>query len=180
MNSESAQVKLHTFRRADLPRSENLTQVEKLIKDVDQILNAESVLASIRDAHVFNATSQKIQDVILEDLSKLGFVSEKKGLFADSPVASIRPDYFKSLSGGGIIFEVERGKTIANNMDLLDVWKTHICADARHLFLLVPQIRVSEKGGKQKIYDSVLNRLSVFFKPGLSPIEVDTVTVFGY
>ena len=37
--------------------------------------------------------------------------------------------------------EVERGKTVLNNMDLLDVWKCHICESANYLFLIVPQMR---------------------------------------
>ena len=31
--------------------------------------------------------------------------------------------------------EVERGKTTTNNMDLLDIYKCHICEEANHLFL---------------------------------------------
>ena len=34
--------------------------------------------------------------------------------------------------------EVERGKTTTNNMDLLDIYKCHICEEANHLFLFVP------------------------------------------
>jgi hypothetical protein len=30
------------------------------------------------------------------------------------------------------------GKALANNMDLLDLWKCHICREAHHLFLVVP------------------------------------------
>lgn len=39
----------------------------------------------------------------------------------------------------GIILEVERGKTLMNNMDLLDMWKCHICEHARYLFSIVPK-----------------------------------------
>jgi hypothetical protein len=110
----------------------------------------------------------------------LGFVSEKKGLFAAYKVSGIRPDYFKSLAGGGILFEVERGKTIANNMDLLDVWKTHLCSEAKHLFLMVPNIRVTEKGGSQKIFNTVENRIETFFLSESTPIDVNSVHLFGY
>jgi hypothetical protein len=110
----------------------------------------------------------------------LGFVSEKKGLFAGYKVSGIRPDYFKSLAGGGILFEVERGKTIANNMDLLDVWKTHLCSEAKHLFLMVPNIRDTEKGGSQKIFNTVDDRIETFFLDENKPIDVNSVHIFGY
>jgi len=75
---------------------------------------------------------------------------------------------------------VERGKTIANNMDLLDVWKTHICRDANHLFLLVPSIRETEKGVDQKIFNTVQNRVGTFFQDGVKAIDVESVHIFGY
>jgi hypothetical protein len=113
-------------------------------------------------------------------MENLGFSSERKGLFANFKVAGLRPDYFKQVDGGGILFEVERGKTIANNMDLLDVWKTHICKEARHLFLMVPKIRKTEKGAEQKIFNTVCNRMESFFQENVQPIDVDSVHIFGY
>ena len=111
---------------------------------------------------------------------ELGFTSEKKLLFSEYRVGGLRPDYYKPLSKGGILFEVERGKTIANNMDLLDVWKTHICKEANHLFLLVPNIRVSKNQNEAKIFPSVKNRIETFFNENISPIDVDSVHLFGY
>jgi hypothetical protein len=65
----------------------------------------------------------------------MGFTSEKKGLFSNVKSTGIRPDVFrKTSSDGGILMEVERGKTISNNMDLLDVWKTPLCAEAKICF----------------------------------------------
>ena len=113
-------------------------------------------------------------------MEQLGFASEKKGLFANFKVSGIRPDYYKDVPGGGILFEVERGKTIANNMDLLDVWKTHICLQAKHLFLMVPNLRVTEKGKSQKIFSTVENRVETFFLNETTPIDVNTVHLFGY
>jgi hypothetical protein len=72
------------------------------------------------------------------------------------------------------------GKTIANNMDLLDVWKTHICREANHLFLLVPKIRVSKDQREAKIYPVVKNRLETFFDANVSAIDVDSIHLFGY
>ena len=65
-------------------------------------------------------------------------------------------------------------------MDLLDVWKTHICAEAKHLYLLIPLIRVTTKGKNQKIFGTVENRLSTFFKNELQPIDVSSIHLFGY
>jgi hypothetical protein len=65
-------------------------------------------------------------------------------------------------------------------MDLLDVWKTHICKEAKHLFLLVPTIRETEKGIDQKIYSTVCNRIGTFFQEGVQPIDVESVHIFEY
>jgi len=175
-NSESYRV----FLRSDLVDSQNLNETLKTSRQVSEILKDQKVRRAIAEVHKFRASSHAVQKSILSQIESLGFVSEKKGLFGSYKVSGIRPDYFKSLSGGGILFEVERGKTIANNMDLLDVWKTHLCLEAKHLFLMVPNVRVTEKGGSQKIFNTVENRIETFFLSERKPIDVDTVHLFGY
>jgi len=147
---------------------------------VRNFLADSTISASIAEVHKFGASSHTIQNAILPAMESIGFISEKKGLFSEMKVSGIRPDYFREVKGGGILFEVERGKTIANNMDLLDVWKTHICEYAKHLFLLVPDLRITEKGKSQKIFPTVENRIETFFLKQVSPIDIDTVHLFGY
>jgi hypothetical protein len=65
-------------------------------------------------------------------------------------------------------------------MDLLDVWKTHLCSEAKHLFLMVPNVRVTEKGTAQKIFNTVENRIETFFLTESKPIDVHSVHIFGY
>lgn len=168
------------FLRPGLAESQNLTETLNVSRQVFEILTNKKVKDAIAEVHKFGASSHTVQKSILEQMESLGFVSEKKGLFASYKVSGIRPDYFKPLKEGGILFEVERGKTIANNMDLLDVWKTHLCTEAKHLFLLVPKIRVTEKGGAQKIFNTVENRIETFFLSGSTPIDVHSVHIFGY
>lgn len=168
------------FLRPGLEDSQNLNEVLEVSQQVGEILNDQNVKEAIAEVHKFGASSHTVQKSILRQMESLGFVSEKKGLFASYKVSGIRPDYFKPLVGGGILFEVERGKTIANNMDLLDVWKTHLCAEAKHLFLMVPNIRVTEKGGSQKIFKTVENRIDTFFLNESTPIDVNSVHLFGY
>jgi hypothetical protein len=168
------------FLRPGLIASQNLTETLEVSDQVREILKNQKVKDSIAEVHKFGASSHAVQKTILDQLEPLGFVSEKKGLFAAYKVSGIRPDYFKSLAGGGILFEVERGKTIANNMDLLDVWKTHLCSEAKHLFLMVPNVRVTEKGGSQKIFNTVENRIETFFLDEDKPIDVNSVHLFGY
>ena len=151
------------FIRPGLVESENLNKALETSRQVSEILNDKKVKDAIAEVHKFGASSHNVQKSILDQMVSLGFVSEKKGLFASYKVSGIRPDYFKPLPGGGILFEVERGKTIANNMDLLDVWKTHLCSEAKHLFLMVPNLRVTEKGSSQKIFNTVENRIETFF-----------------
>jgi hypothetical protein len=168
------------FLRPGLSDSQNLKETLEVSGQVHEILKNQKVKDSIAEVHKFGASSHTVQKSILDQVEPLGFVSEKKGLFAAYKVSGIRPDYFKSLAGGGILFEVERGKTIANNMDLLDVWKTHLCSEAKHLFLMVPNIRVTEKGGSQKIFNTVENRIETFFLDENKPIDVNSVHIFGY
>jgi len=153
----STESNLKIFLRPDYETDRNYDSVLEVGRQVRAILENPGVVSKIEAAHVFGATSHSVQATILDELTKIGFTSEKKGLFADFKVPGIRPDYYKPHEGGGFLFEVERGKTIANNMDLLDVWKTHICREARHLILLVPNIRVTGKGAKQNIFSPVPN-----------------------
>jgi hypothetical protein len=173
-------VNFHVLSRVDLNSTSDFREVSKLANSVLEILNKKSVKDAISKAHVFGASSHTIQKAILPEVLELGFSSEKKQLFSEYKVGGLRPDYYKPLSKGGILFEVERGKTIANNMDLLDVWKTHICKEANHLFLLVPNIRVSKNLNEAKIFPSVKNRLETFFNENISAIDVDSVHLFGY
>jgi len=168
------------FIRTDLAPSTNLESALELAEKVRTILAKDSVKKAISDVHLVGASSHRVQAAIIKEVEELGFQSEKKGLFANFDVSGIRPDYYKEIPGGGILFEVERGKTIANNMDLLDVWKTHICVEAKHLFLMVPLIRETEKGGQQKVFNTVEKRVGAFFAENVNAIDVDTVHVFGY
>ena len=173
-------VNFHVLSRIDLNSTSDFREVSKLANSVLEILNKKSVKDAISKAHVFGASSHTIQKAILPQMLELGFTSEKKQLFSDYKVGGLRPDYYKPLATGGILFEVERGKTIANNMDLLDIWKTHICKEANHLFLLVPNIRVSKNLNEAKIFPSVKNRIETFFSENISAIDVDSVHLFGY
>ena len=74
--------------------------------------------------------------------------------------------------------EIERGKAVTNNMDLLDLWKCHICREADHLFILVP-ILVVRGYGREGVYPRVVTRLATFFVPG-NEINVLSAAVFGY
>jgi len=168
------------FKRPDLQIDHNLMQVTEAARSVKKIFENPDIIEAIKEVHKFGSSSAKVQDVILAQMLKLGFSSEKEGLFMDMDVSGIRPDYYKPLEGGGIIFEVERGKTIANNMDLLDVWKTHICQEAKHLFLMVPRVRVNKENREQKIFFAVEKRIGAFFAERVHPIDVHTVHLFGY
>ena len=109
-------VNFHVFSRVDLTSTPDFREVSKSANSVLEILNKKSVKDAISEAHVFGASSHTIQKAILPSVLELGFSSEKKHLFSEYKVGGLRPDYYKPLSKGGILFEVERGKTIANNI----------------------------------------------------------------
>lgn len=174
-------IEYFSYRRSSCKRPVELAEVDALANQLLVQLHSPLLRAAIAEVHTFGASSHKIQEAINPVVTSLGFTSEKKGLFSNVSASGLRPDFYtKTYSGGGVLMEVERGKTIANNMDLLDVWKTHLCTEAKHLFLLVPQVRVTKIGTQQKIYQTVLNRVGTFFESGVEPIDVDSVHIFGY
>ena len=83
------------------------------------------------------------------------------------------------IGKSGILVEVERGKTIANNMDILDIWKCHLCNKADFLFLIVPRVRVSQNGKPNKVFERVSKRIDTFFNPA-NYVNVEAVYLFGY
>lgn len=127
-------------------------------------------------------SSALVQAVFARQAQELGFASERKGLFA-SYNSALRPDYYLALPayGTGVILEVERGKTTTNNMDLLDMWKCHLCDVAHHLFLMVPlALRHNDLMTPKREYASVVRRLGTFFDPQENYVNVRTCWVSGY
>ena len=153
-----------------------VAKVAELLRDC---LNEDRAQLELKERHLFGASSSAIQEVILKDATCLGFQSEKRNLFKGYAVGQLRPDYFRPIGDTGILLEVERGKTITNNMDLLDLWKCHICDSARFLFLVVPIERPSENKRKVKAFHDTCRRLAPFFEPK-NYVNVDAVFLFGY
>ena len=145
-------------------------------------LNEPAAQLQIAAANQPGGSSALVQAVFARQAAELGFSSEKKGLFA-SYKSALRPDYYLPLSEfeTGIILEVERGKTTTNNMDLLDMWKCHLCESAHHLFLLVPnELRHNPVMTPKREYVAVTRRLETFFQPAENYVNVRTCWVFGY
>ena len=152
---------------------EDIKEVIITAEKLGKYLGQNELRQQMDDANSLGNSSKKIQDIFINYCEKLGFESEKNGLFK---YHNLRPDYYKKLNTGGILFEVERGKTLTNNMDLYDLWKCHICKEANHLFLFVPK-NVSHK---KNIYESTFRRFSSFFREEKNHINIDTVFLFGY
>jgi hypothetical protein len=143
-------------------------------------LTSPDASAQIAAANMPGSSSALVQATFEPFAAELGFSSEKVGLFADYENRFLRPDYFLPIDGNGILLEVERGKTTTNNMDLLDLWKCHICVHADYLFLLVPQeLKHNPTMTSKKEYLSVVKRLGTFFMPG-NVTNVRAAHIFGY
>lgn len=168
-------------KRSDINKYSEFEEVNNLSVKVFKHLQEDAIRNQIAKTHTLGASSHQIQKIVKEFLITLGFTSEKKGLFDGYSVAGLRPDYYKKVGDSGILFEVERGKTNANNMDLLDIWKTHICKEAHHLFLLVPVFRQTKSNPKgTKIFIGVDKRIGSFFEDEITQINVRSVSIFGY
>lgn len=169
----------HVFKKNPITLKNEFEEVNTIASKLRDYLVTEVVANEILKRHKLSATSQQIQNIIQSEVESLGFHPEKSGLFKDYNVQALRPDFYCTIGNSGIILEVERGKTITNNMDLLDIWKCHVCRQADFLFLVVPVSRPSENGSAIKAFSNVVRRLSTFFEPE-NYINVEAVFVFGY
>jgi hypothetical protein len=133
------------------------------------------VVQSVSLANQKGTSSSEVQACFLKHASELGFHSERQGLFYNS---ALRPDYYlQTSSGRGILLEVEKGKTLTNNKDLLDLWKCHICDHAQYLFLVVPVY--AQNTGSRNVFSNVIKRMEPFFRKG-NYTGVYGLFTFGY
>jgi hypothetical protein len=117
---------------------------------------------------------------VAEKALSLGFSKDSKHLFSHIPPKNLRPDFYLCIGSSGILLEVERGKTIQNNMDLLDFWKCHLAHSAHYLILLVPlELKQNEGTKSSKPFTAVLQRLGAFFIEG-NYTNVRGTIIIGY
>ena len=175
-------IEFAVLKKKDVESLESFTRANAKAEELRQHLEQDKTQQQILERHVLGASSAVIQELVLQKATDLGFVGEKRGLFANYDVPfALRPDYFCEMGDhSGILLEVERGKTTTNNMDLLDFWKCHICDRAEYLFLLVPQKRTSANGTVLRHFQQVKRRLGVFFVEPKNYVNVNAVHLFGY
>ncbi len=138
---------------------------------ISEIESSEEFL----QANLLGASSSKVQELLTPTLRQLGFESERR---AKSLSAEYRPDFTKYLDQTAILVEIERGKTLDNNMDMLDLWKTHVHPLANHLILIVPIWYQTSKSARSTFH-SVCRRMEPFFVPG-NFTNVHSLHVIGY
>jgi hypothetical protein len=175
----TSDVRLNILHKKSLTLKAEFAAASEIAEQLARRMTLDKVRSAIFDVHKLGGRSQDIQEILRPDLEQLGFQSEKAGLFENMSVPALRPDFYRKLGGSGIIAEVERGKTITNNMDLLDLWKCHICPVAHFLFLVVPEARRSENGTTIKAFAQSARRLATFFEPQ-NYVNVEAVFLFGY
>lgn len=164
----------------DAARSAEVPEVRTLASALSAEIGAASVASALAAIPEIGGTSHAVDAIITPLANRLGFESQRKDLFAAYPTR-LRPDWYRPLGGrasGGILLEVERGKALTNNMDLLDLWKCHICREAHHLFLVVPD-QVKRSYGVEGVYKRVVMRMATFMEP-MNKVNVATIAVFGY
>lgn len=158
-----------------------LRQVDELAQRLADHLDVEAI--EIARLHIHGAQSKAIQDRVGSLLERqLGFSTELVLTPDEGLITRARPDFYYSLSAtSGVIAEVERGGTTANNHDLKDLWKAHIAANANHLFLVVPNELFNEAGSvRERPYPKVVRRMGAFFTSARSNVDVLSVHIFGY
>lgn len=143
-------------------------------------MRATSVVDALARIPAIGGTSHAVDDILAPIARHLGFERQRKDLFKSYPTR-LRPDWYRAFGApgtGGILLEIERGKALTNNMDLLDLWKCHICREAHHLFLVVPH-RVERSSTTELVYTRVVTRMRTFVEPA-NVVDVATIAVFGY
>ena len=166
--------------QAEFAASSEYQQVKDVSDKLLEHLNEPAARELLAAANMPGISSAMVQNSFGRFTADLGFVDEAKGLFAEYPNKALRPDFFLKLDDTGILMEVERGKTTTNNMDLLDMWKCHLCTHAHYLFLMVPQALMHNPTmNPKKEYDYVVRRLGSFFMEG-NATNVRAVHIFGY
>ncbi len=178
--SKNMKISFKILRKNEVELTEDFLIVSNIAAELEEFLNQDQTQKQIDETHKLHAKSGEIQKILIEKAHELGFQSEKNGLFKNYKRTSLRPDYYKPLNSlNGIIMEVERGKTTINNMDMLDVWKCHICENANYLFLIIPKIRQNNKGGSSPTFNTVVKRLESFFIKK-NYLNIDAIFIFGY
>jgi hypothetical protein len=173
-------VELTSFAQQSIEGTKELELVRKIADDLLTHLNTPDAQSQLAAANLPGRSSALVQATFTTYAREVGFADESKGLFASYPTSGLRPDYFLSRDGVGILLEVERGKTTINNMDLLDFWKCHLCEHAQYLFLLVPRaLRQNETAAVRHEYATVAKRMHSFFVPR-NYTNVRGLFIFGY
>ena len=173
------------LRHARLPEDEEeqaeLDQVDALARRLANHLKGD--VDAIAALHIHGAQSKAIQDRVGSLLERqLGFSTEQVLTPDEGLITRARPDFYYSLSANsGVIAEVERGGTTANNHDLKDLWKAHVAVSANHLFLVVPNELFNEAGTvRERPFPKVVRRMGAFFTSSRCNVDVLSVHIFGY
>jgi len=87
-------------------------EVDKRASELKDYLDQPEIREKIRERHVLGAASKVIQEIVLDKAVSLGFQDEREGLFPNSTIQRVRPDYYCSLGNTGILLEVERERQI--------------------------------------------------------------------
>ncbi len=158
------------------------------VRAVAEALKAElhKVSDSIDAIHRWRAKSDLISATFFPWLEAHFRVElESQAGFEKSSTPFNRPDAqigLDSTRPNRIIVEVERGGTVTNGHDLKDMWKTHLSATAKHLFLVVPN-SITDESGRQRAdnaFSRCVARLGTFFGDPRTEIDVWSLHLFGY
>jgi hypothetical protein len=97
------------FQKKPVTLPVELEEVRRIAKQLSDHMAKAEVCSAIKEHHVINGSSQQIQAVLRKGIEDLGFESEKRGLFKEQTVSSLRPDFYRQVGTSGILLEIERG-----------------------------------------------------------------------
>lgn len=121
------------------------------------------------------ANSSQVEGLVSSSLVAQGF---QRQVPARVGLAEFRADFGLISDNDGILVEIERGRTLDNNMDMIDFWKCHIHPTAHHLVLVVPIWYRTNRGVTQS-FSRVCKRLHPMSEQGFET-NVWSLCIVGY
>jgi hypothetical protein len=84
----------HVLHKNPLTLPNEFAEASALALQLRDYLRTPTICAEIANCHKLHASSQQIQAVVHTEVERLGFQSEKTGLFGTYKVSALRPDFY--------------------------------------------------------------------------------------
>lgn len=152
--------------------SDDWKKVTAIGKEIEGLVTKFKI--EIDAANMPGKSSRNLERIFEPHLSSKGFVHEPKKEYENRLLC---PDFVNREMK--VIIEIERGKILNNNMDMLDFWKTHIHGHCRYLILMVPLVLKHSEKSTEHPFEKVRTRMDLLFSKD-NRTNVRGLVLIGY